>query len=322
MQKKFNPLDIVDQSKDYYKILGIERGSLPNGKTRAELEVVANALNVAYRRCAKIVHPDRPGGSDHDFRLLLEAHTVLSHPISRAYYETGTKPRSIIDGADVEVDWTTIGTYTPGTTADTVGYSLFLSLCERAEELGLTPAFRPEDPQHAYEWDFVVKGKEGKLVIAIVHDTEEVLRLTSGDAIDDNTLPFKIYVCVPRCGQFILRTPKQTYVDPQGTEHELRGMLKASAYSDFEFISTTNLEAAHKFFERGGEIESYLERYRAGDVESAQTEIDQAHDQLSWRPTKDVVSFDTEQLRRILAMKSYRLVGDEKAADFLDQMPN
>jgi hypothetical protein len=323
MRKRFNPLEIVDHAKDYYAVLGVERGSLPVGRTRDELKEVAEILEKAYRKAARIAHPDRPGGSEVAFRALLEAHTVLSHPISRAYYETGKKPRSIEDGAETEADWSTIGSYTPGTTADTVGYGLFLSACERAEELGLIPAFRPEDPEHAYEWDFVINGKEGKLTIAIVHDADEVLRLISGkDVESEYTLPFKIYVCVPRGGLFILRGDTQNYTDKQGVEHELRGLLRATAYSDYDFLSTTNLEDAYAFFAPGGGLETKLEKYRSGELEALQLEIDEAADQLTWKSSKDVISFDTEQLRRILAMKSYRVVEDEKAADFLDQIPD
>lgn len=53
---------------NYYEVLGVSR-------TASESEI-----RNAYRQLAKERHPDRPGGSEREFALLQEAHTVLADP--------------------------------------------------------------------------------------------------------------------------------------------------------------------------------------------------------------------------------------------------
>ncbi len=66
------------EKRDYYEILGVERGA------------DAAALKSAYRRCAKQYHPDvNPGDStaEERFKEAAEAYEVLSNPERRALYD-------------------------------------------------------------------------------------------------------------------------------------------------------------------------------------------------------------------------------------------
>ncbi|MFK4985429.1 hypothetical protein ACI4B7_26750, partial [Klebsiella pneumoniae] len=91
----------------------------------------------------------------------------------------------------------------------TVGYGLFLDICQNKEKFNLVPAFRPSDETHNYEWDWVIPDKithdalgnqnpPPKIALSIVYDEEDVLRLTSGEDAITDSLPFKIYICIPR----------------------------------------------------------------------------------------------------------------------------
>ncbi|MFN2492575.1 MAG: J domain-containing protein [Pyrinomonadaceae bacterium] len=63
---------------DYYKILGVRR-------TASKAEVKS-----AYRKLARLRHPDVNGGSEiaaREFALLSKAYQVLSHPQERVYYD-------------------------------------------------------------------------------------------------------------------------------------------------------------------------------------------------------------------------------------------
>ncbi|KAI0673123.1 DnaJ-domain-containing protein [Trametes maxima] len=64
------------KSKDYYKILGVER-------TCTEIEI-----KKAYRRESLKHHPDK-GGDEEKFKLVSEAHSVLSDPTKRQRYDMG-----------------------------------------------------------------------------------------------------------------------------------------------------------------------------------------------------------------------------------------
>ncbi|KAG9043915.1 hypothetical protein FS837_008975 [Tulasnella sp. UAMH 9824] len=64
------------KTKDYYKILGVSREA-------TEIEI-----KKAYRKESLIHHPDK-GGDEEKFKLVVEAHSVLSDPQRRARYDRG-----------------------------------------------------------------------------------------------------------------------------------------------------------------------------------------------------------------------------------------
>ena len=69
-------------AKDYYAILG--------------LSPAANLGDIreAYRRLAKLHHPDGDEGDENHFRQIHEAYTILSDPKQRRDYDAKTRPRS------------------------------------------------------------------------------------------------------------------------------------------------------------------------------------------------------------------------------------
>lgn len=62
--------------KDYYKILGVERGSSPE------------EIKKAFRKLATKFHPDKKGGDEMKFKEISEAYAVLSDTKKRAEYDT------------------------------------------------------------------------------------------------------------------------------------------------------------------------------------------------------------------------------------------
>ncbi len=63
-------------SKDYYKILGVEKGA-------SEEEI-----KKAFRKMAHVYHPDKSGGDEAKFKEASEAYSVLSDKKKRAQYDT------------------------------------------------------------------------------------------------------------------------------------------------------------------------------------------------------------------------------------------
>src|SRR3989442_15442032 len=62
--------------KDYYRILGVDRGA--DDKT----------IKSAYRKLARKYHPDVNKGQDARFKEIAEAYEVLSDPEKRRRYDT------------------------------------------------------------------------------------------------------------------------------------------------------------------------------------------------------------------------------------------
>lgn len=323
--KRFDPDKIIDYNLDYYSILGIEKGCLPPGVNKKEREEISKILEMAFRKSAMKSHPDVSGGSEEKFKMVVRAQTILLDPILRKIYESGGKerPKFVGDDNQFEVNWDTVGTYREGTQDDTVGYSLFLKLSERAETLGLVPSFFPSLPEHNYEWDWTLPDKGVKLSLSLVRDEGEVLRLTSKDALEIGSLPFKIFFCIPRASLRFLRGKNEEHVHADGTVDVLKGVLQGAQYSDFHFLETTVLEEAYEYIAEGGKLEKDLEAFRDGSMIEEQKRIDKENKQLKWNDTNQVKNLDAEMIKAILTAKSLKFNPASEGADkFIDDIPD
>lgn len=323
-KKVFDPDKIIDYTKDYYGILELEKGCLPEGITRDERKQISNILEKAWRKQAIATHPDKMIGedgkkNDAPFRLAVQAHTILSDPILRKCYESGGKDRikTINDGTDdLDIDWSNIGSYRQGTLADTTGYEIYLQISERCENLQLIPAFCPKSEEDAYEWDWVIKDKNSKLTLSIVNDENEVGRIAGNEDIE-KALPFKIFICIPRAFLYFARGSEERFEHEDGTVDILSGKLQAASYSDYNLLETTVLETAYDYIKEGGKLEEDLKSYRDGKLVEEQAQIDAISNQANWVDTERIKQLDAETLRNILKMKTYKTSFNEHAADFL-----
>jgi hypothetical protein len=320
--QSFDPDKIIDYSKDYYAILGLERGCLPEGNSRNDKIKTAEILEKAFRVMARKAHPDF-GGSKEQFLDIIRARRILEDPLLRRIWESKgeDKPRYVGDGVNqFEVDWSKLGTYRKGTPEDTVGHGLFLDIAERKLELNLVPAFYPSTPEDNYQWDFVLPDKNVKLALSVVNDENEVLRLTSGEQMEE-ALPFKIYICIPRRSLYLLRD-QDTHIESPFGKTIANGRLMGAAYSDYNLLETTSLEEAHAYVAPGGKLERDLASYRDGSMIRDQARRDAHNKQQVWLGDKEMQEIDRERLKAILRMRSFEVVPDPRAADFLDSMPD
>ena len=230
MSKEFDPKNIIDFNKDYYSILGISKENLPDNKTRQNKIEISQLIEKSFRKQARKAHPDF-GGSKELFLDLVRARRILEDPLLRRIYDQGhfDEFEMTTITSDFAIDWNKVGTFRKGTPEDTIGFQLFLSICEKKDDLKIVPAFIPKTEEHNYEWDWVIDDKN-KLVLSIVNDENEVLRLTNSDQIDDS-LPFKIYICIPKTSLSFIRT-EQKVLDPFGNTLS-QGSIGAVSYNDF-----------------------------------------------------------------------------------------
>lgn len=312
MSNEFDPKKIIDFDKDYYGILGLQKIDFPLGKSRAEVIKTSEILEKAFRVKARKCHPDF-GGSNEAFLDIVRARRILEDPLLRKIYDQGFfEEYTLVDEADdFKVDWTKVGTYRKGTPEDTIGFSLFLKLCENKENLGLIPAFYPTNNEHNYEWDFVITGKEKtKLVISIVNDENEVLRLTNNDDIE-KSLPFKIYICIPKANLFFVRE-ENSILSPDGRTL-INGNITKASYSDLDLLETTNLDTAHKYVEDLilEDLTKFMNDELKPKIKANQTKVINS-DELK--------KFDKNKLSEILNIRKFVYNDDEKAAEFLDKI--
>jgi len=314
MSTEFDPKKIIDFSKDYYEILNISKNELPKGNSRDDKVHLSKILETAFRKKARVCHPDF-GGSDEAFLDIVRARRILEDPMLKKIYDQGYFEEFNVEGVGLglDVDWTKIGTYRKGTPEDTIGFNIFLKLCENKENLNLIPAFFPESNEHNYEWDWVLKGSKTKLALSIVNDESEVLRLTSGSDINDS-LPFKIYLCIPRAN-LILRRDNQEILSPFG-KTMVNGYIQHATYSDVTFLETTRLDKAMDYLEN--QFESDLDDYRNGKLDRF---VDNKNSSTKWMNSDEMKKYDSNILGQILNMRAYVIEREEKAADFLDNLP-
>ena len=310
MSKEFDPKNIIDFNKDYYSILGISKEDLPNNKTRQNKIEISQIIEKCFRKQARKAHPDF-GGTKETFLDLVRARRILEDPLLRRIYDQGHFDEFEITNItnDFSIDWNKVGTFRKGTPEDTIGFQLFLKICEKKDKLKIIPAFIPKTEEHNYEWDWVIDNKN-KLVLSIVNDEDEVLRLTNSDQID-NSLPFKIYICIPKTSLSFVRT-EQKVLDPFGNALT-QGSIGAVSYNDLDLLETTNLETALNYLEN--KLEFDLEKFRDGSLKLETKAVE-----TKWLDSNELKKFDKQSLSSILNMRSFEVNEDENAADFLSKI--
>lgn len=338
MTNNFNPEKVIDFDIDYYEVLGLQKGCLPPGNNKSERERITDILNRAYKSAAFKTHPDFANSNEERdilndrFKLVVRAHTILSNPLYREYYESNgeVRPSTVEQGNSFEVDWSQVGTFREGMLEDTIGNSLFLKICERAEELNLIPAFKPSLEAHNFEWDFVIPdlqvrpNEPTKLALSCVNDESSVLKLTTGDNIKES-LPFKIFFCIPRAALQFLREPPKQYVLGEGdsaTTYNINGSLKAAVYSDINLLETTTEKDAISFIEAGGGLDQALQSFRDGSLLEKQRQYDKENNQSQWLSTDQIKELDAKKLRSILISKTFFTNRNDKAAEIIDHIPD
>jgi hypothetical protein len=316
MSEEFNPKKIIDFSKDYYNILGLDKIDLPSGSSRQDKINTSEIIEKAFRKKARTCHPDF-GGSNEAFLDLVRARRVLEDPLLKKIFDQGHFEEREIEEAlsDFQVDWSKIGTYRKGTPEDTIGFSLFNTICENIDKNILVPAFFPTSNEHNYEWDFVIKNEEKnlqKLVISIVNDENEVLRLTSGEDLE-KSLPFKIYICVPKASLSFIRKQNAEYT-PDGRTL-VNGFITKAVYNDLNLLETTDLETAHNYIIRN--LLPDVSLINEGKTEKFQSKLGS---QTKFMDSEVMKSYDKEKLSSIINLKSFALLNNETAADFIDKI--
>jgi hypothetical protein len=88
MSDMFDPKKIIDFSKDYYAILGLVRENLPLSSIRKDKVELANIIERAFRKEARVAHPDF-GGSKEAFLDLVRARRIIEDPLLRKIYDQG-----------------------------------------------------------------------------------------------------------------------------------------------------------------------------------------------------------------------------------------
>lgn len=310
MSNDFDPKKIIDFSKDYYSILGIDKSDLPFGTSRSIKLQCSDIIEKCFRKMARKCHPDF-GGSKEAFLDLVRARRILEDFYLRKIYDQGYFEEFVFEteAKQFEVDWSKVGNYRKGSPEDTVGFNIFFKICELKDKLNLIPAFYPQSEEHNYEWDWIIEDTGSKLALSIVNDENEVLRLTSSEQID-KSLPFKIYICIPRSSLNLIRKT-ETILDPFG-KTLVNGSINSVNYNDFNLLESTNLEDAFSYI--GNKLTKDIDDFRNNKLATSNKS------DLNWMNTKQINNFDKTQLEKILNMRSFEVVNDEKAGDFLDDI--
>ncbi len=314
MTNEFDPKKIIDFDKDYYEILGLQKLDFPLGKSRADVIKTSEILEKAFRVKARKCHPDF-GGSNEAFLDIVRARRILEDPLLRKIYDQGFFEEYLVaeDNDSFKVDWAKIGTYRKGTPEDTIGFSLFLKLCDEKKNLGLVPAFFPTTNEHNYEWDFVVEGQEKtKLVISIVNDENEVLRLTSNEDVE-KALPFKIYICIPKANLVFVRK-ENSILSPEG-KTLINGNITKAGYNDLDLLETTNLNNANKYIEE--QLLDDLVKFKNGELKPTIKA-----NQAKMMDSEEMKKFDKDKLSEILNIRKFIFNNDERASEFLENIDN
>ena len=260
----------IDFNKNYYEILGVNEAELPKGKDAGSKKRLRNLLQTAYRKKIFEVHPDRPDGDEETFKDVVQAHTILSDPLLRKIYEDKDFSKvNGIKGEKVAIEWSRIGTYRKGSLADTIGNTLFEKIVQESNIDGLTVKFIPaSEEDHNYDWEFTIPGLKKEMVLSIVDDEEEVLRLTNGNISQiDSALPFKIYICFPGVEMVFIRGDDVAVENEYGFSDMIKGRINNAKFLDADLLSTTNYDYACDYI-TSGQLKNSVEECINGNIEA------------------------------------------------------
>ena len=307
-------LNLIDFDEDYYAILGLTKDDIPEGKDPVSRKETIMILQTAYRTKIFEHHPDRPHGDEEKFKLVVKAHTILSDYSLRKSYNSGKNPlTNIIDGKNPGIDWENMGSYRKNSLADIVGQTISKKIVKESNIEGLSVKFVPEDESsHNYSWEFEIEGFKKELILSIIEDEEEVLRLTSDSKeISDNTLPFKIYIYFPTIKMILDRDFDEEHIDEDvGAVDVIKGKIRNIKYLDADILSTVNYQYAMDFVSDGslkdavkdcidGNIQDYL------NIPNGYLNVENA-DVLT---TKDMNRIEQTRLKEMLGVSDGLMYG-------------
>lgn len=251
MNETSNILNLINFDEDYYAVLGLLKADVPSGNDRRARKQAMGILQTAYRKRLFELHPDRNGGDEGPFRALVRAHTILSDPYARKYYDTRGAGGGTATSGGIKVNWDRIGHYRKGSLADETGTTLFLEIMKESGVEDIKPVFAPIDENfHNYHWTFSAPKISKEMVLSIVEDEGEVLRLTGGNIDIDDALPFKIYICIPSV-QLIFTRSADRYLQTKSGVYTARGPVQAVSYLDADMLSTTQYSVAMSYVREG-----------------------------------------------------------------------
>ncbi len=259
-----NLINQIDFSKDYFEVLGISKNDLLEGKTTAEKISNKKVLESAYRKRIFDVHPDKFSGEEKEqkqseFKEIVFAHTILSTDVLKKIYLKGELPEA---GQRVIVNWENIGIFQKESLENEVGTNLFLKMMSEIKQNHTVSFFPNDEASHNYIWEIEIEGAEKLLALTIVKDSEEVLRLTSGEKLKQS-LPFKIYIFFPSAAIVYERDPHQGFFDKEGNLiYILKGKMQNAKTVDIELFEGTSLQDAIDFIESDifqSQIQEYID---------------------------------------------------------------
>lgn len=298
---------IINFNEDYYAILLLDKNHTQSHN------IFLKNLDQNFRKQARQLHPDY-GGDPNDFKLLVRAKQILEDPHLKKIYDSGAYPEETLNNTEFNVDWSTVGTYRKGTTADTLGYSFFIKLSQHKEELGLIPTFMPKTNYDNYEWTFSLSNKpSSRLSISLVYDENEVLRLSSGEKLE-NYLNFKIYVCIPT-QQLTFKRDANTLITFNNNKILSPGKVQYATFDDFVLLETASLDEAHAFFDDIHSLQQNIQNYLNNEGSTYHRKSQQI-----WMDENTMNKIDAEILQRVLKIKSFEVTQNNGASDFLDSI--
>lgn len=302
-----NMTDIIDYNKNYYEILGIPPEDLPKGKDLSSRRLANEILRRAYHKKLFEVHPDRPNGDEEKCKLVIQAHMILSDPILRNLYDNGGIQSENFLKEDIKIDWSKLGKYRKGSLADMIGKALFEKILNESGIENITVKFSPFDEEaHNYQWEFNIEGLSKELVLTIIEDENEVLKLTKGDdKTIKKSLPFKIYICLPSIKLVMIREDDLNVETSSGVIDVIPGKIKSTRFIDADLLGTTDYDYAVDFITNGS-LKSAIEDCINGNIDKYLPKFKKVNDNQTYSTLKkqEVYRRDQEQLKEL--MKIYQ----------------
>lgn len=271
----------------YLNFLQILEDDLPIYDGKLNKSEFSKIVENKFRGLARTHHPDFGGNSD-DFKFLMECKKKL--------LDDGFKDSNV----RLAIDESKLYMFDKSTQASQVGTQLFELISSWSEALNIKPLFKPTESDDLYEWVFYSNELEQQIVLNVQNLNYDMLELSNNLYFGDS---LSVLVCL-----FV--PSKKLAVQTIAYDNSM-----SFTFNDKIFIESSKSSNVMDYFKDHTMMFTDIQNIKNN------TFVSKDNKELKTKTKQEVSEKDSKMLSYLQEFKIFQSSHDERAADFLKNLP-